>query len=173
MQLFRPKFEQDPRWQRDNWTALHQKEAQTYKATLALPLVIAELEKEAVATLGRITIPPGCVDTIQNLVPEVRQKVFEAGKELASAKILLAVASSSPEFKFAEKEFAPLLNAAAERDKADERLRVKREQAAAALTIAREKTWKQALERAEEDPAIQKAERELADATAAAEAAEL
>jgi hypothetical protein len=26
MKLFRPRFEQDPRWQRDNWAALHRKE---------------------------------------------------------------------------------------------------------------------------------------------------
>jgi hypothetical protein len=164
MKLFRPRFEQDPRWQRDNWAALPRKESQTYKAGLALRAIIADLAKEAVGRLAIITTPPGTADTIANLGSEVRRKVFEAGKELASAKILLEAIEVSAEFKFAEQEFAPLLLAAAERDKADDRLRESRQQAEAALSQARESAWRLALEKAEESPDILKATATLAAA---------
>jgi hypothetical protein len=167
MKLFRPRFQQDPRWIRDNWAALHRKESQTYKATLALRSIIGRLGEEAVARPAMVTTALGNPDTTENLATEVRFKVGEIGKELASAKILLEVSEASPEFKLAKAEYEPLLTAAAERDKADDRLHLNRQQAEAALAQARESTWRDALEKAEEDPAIQKATRELADAKAA------
>jgi hypothetical protein len=45
--------------------------------------------------------------------------------------------------------------------------RIDRQRAEAQLNQARESTWRRALERAEEDPAIKKAARELAKAEAA------
>jgi hypothetical protein len=157
----------DPRWQRDNWRALHSKEAQIYLGVVALRSIIGKLEAEAVGRLAMVTTTLGNPDTIENLASEIRFKIFEAGKELASARILLEASEASPEFLLAEKEFAPLLTAAAERDKADEKLRLDRQEAEAALAIAREATWRTALERAEEDPAILKATRELEQAKAA------
>jgi hypothetical protein len=167
MKLFRPKFEQDPRWQRDNWAALHRKESQTYKAVLALRSLIGQLAKEAVARLAIITTPPGTADTVENLASEIRFKIFEAGKELASARILLEASETSPEFLLAEKEFAPLLKAAAARDEFEEQVRLDRQRKEAELVQARETTWRSALEKAEESPVIKKATRELAEAKAA------
>jgi hypothetical protein len=167
MKLFRPRFQQDPRWIRDNWAALHRKESQTYKATLALRSIIGRLGEEAVGRLAMVTTSLGNPDSTENLASEVRFKVFEIGKELASARILLEAAEASPEFKVAQQQFAPLLARAAEQDEADEKVRISRQEAEAALVQTREATRRAALEKAEESPDILKATATLAAAKAA------
>jgi hypothetical protein len=157
MKLFAPKYESDPRWRRDQWAARNGEAARIYKCVVALRAMIDDVTKDAVSRLATISCAHPTADTIANLASEVRFKIVEIGKELAATKILLAAAENDPRFALAEKEFKPLLEAAAERDASDEKVRIDR----------RETTWRRALERAEEDPAIKRAERSLADAKAA------
>jgi hypothetical protein len=104
-----------------------------------------------------------------SLKSEVRFKLVSIGAELAACETLLRAAENSPQYKTAEQEFAPLLAAAAERDAAEEKVRIDRQRKELELTQARESAWRAALERAEESPIIKKATREL-DAAKAAEA---
>jgi hypothetical protein len=59
MKLFTPKFERDPRWQRDDWRSHHLEEAQVYLGVLALRDMIAEVTKEAVSRLAIVQGTPG------------------------------------------------------------------------------------------------------------------
>jgi hypothetical protein len=162
MKLFRPKFESDPRWQRDNWRALNQEAAATWTAVPALRATIADLTREALKRLGAINTPPGTPPTIENLKSEVRFKVAAVGTELAAAQMLLDTATASEQFKRAEKEFAPLVRQADERDAAEEKARLEKQRAEAALVRAREAATARALENVESDPDIVQAKRELA-----------
>jgi hypothetical protein len=125
--------------------------------------MIAEVTAQAVSGLAGVQCTPGD-DSITSLKKEVRFKLVTIGAELAACETLLRAAENSPQYKKAEQEFAPLLAAASQRDASEEKMRIDRQQAEAALTQARETTWRTALERAEEDPAILKATRELASA---------
>lgn len=106
MKLFRPKYESDPRWQRDQWRALNPEAAQIYRSVIAIRSIISQVTEEAVAGLGKVT--PGS-DSLANLKGEVRFRLNEVGKDLAAAKVLLEAGENSPQFKRAEKEFRPLL----------------------------------------------------------------
>jgi hypothetical protein len=166
MKLFTPKFERDPRWQRDDWRSHHLEEAQVYLGVLALRDMIAEVTKEAVSRLAIVQGTPGD-DSITGLKKEVRFKLVSIGAELAACETLLRAAENDPRFALAEREFQPLLAASAERDASEERVRISRQEAEAALTQARESALKRAIEEAESHPSIVKATAALAEADAA------
>ena len=164
MQLFKPKFQQDPRWKRDNYRGQHPEEAAIYLGVLALRDMIAEVTREAVSGLGKVRCTPGNDNSIANLKTEVRFKLTAIASELAACETLLRAAENDPRFALAEKEFKPLLEASAARDAAEEKVRLDRQLAEAQLNQARESSWRAALEKAESDPSIQKAAAELAAA---------
>jgi hypothetical protein len=129
--------------------------------------MIAEVTAQAVSGLAKVQCTPGSDNSIASLKSEVRFKLTAIASELAACESLLRAAENSPQYKTAEKEFQPLLAAAAERDASDERVRISRQEAEAALVQAREATWRRALEQAESDPSIVKAAARLDDAKAA------
>ena len=73
-------------------------------------------------------------------------------------------AENSEEFKLAEREFAPLIQAAAELDAKEEATRLQVQRNEGALRDAREAAQQRALENIETDPAVVQAKRELAAA---------
>jgi hypothetical protein len=168
MKLFRPKFESDPRWKRDNWRALNGDKARIYHSVLALRELVDELKGEVLARIGKLDCMPGTTPNMANLKAEVRFKVVEIGKALAAAKTLLEVGEASEEFKTAEKEYVPLLRQAEEAEAREEAARIDRQMKEGALQQARADAEKRALENAASDPAVLQAARSLAQAEAAA-----
>ena len=128
-----------------------------WKNVQAIRGMLNTIAADAVKKLGLLDISPGTIDNIANRIPQVRFKIIPTGQELAATTSLLAAAESSPEFKFAEAHFRPLVEAAEERDAADEKVRIDRQQAEAQLNQARESSLRAALERAEQSPDILKA----------------
>jgi hypothetical protein len=133
----------------------------------AIRQMLADLRATAVQNLSRIGPTSGNADTIQTRIAEIRFRAIPIGSELAAVEALLAAAEESPQFKKAEAEWAPLVRAAEQKERKDEETRIARQRAEVQLNQARESSWRAALEKAEESPAIKKAERELAEAKAA------
>lgn len=162
MKLFgRPAFEKNPRWQRDQWFAANPEKCRIYHCVVALRELVKELNAEVVARLGVVDVMPGA-PRFPSLKGELRFKVVEIGKEFAAAQMLLAVGEASEEFKLAEKEYAPLLEAAAKLEAKEEMARVARQKAEAGLFQAREAARGRVTAAIEDDPAVAEAKRELA-----------
>jgi hypothetical protein len=57
--LFRPKFQQDPRWKRDDYRSCHPEEAAIFLGVCALRSMISEVTAQAVSALGKVQCTPG------------------------------------------------------------------------------------------------------------------
>lgn len=80
----------------------------------------------------------------------------------------MELAENSEEFKLAERDYAPLIQAAAELDAKEEATRLKVQRNEGALRDALEDAKKRAEAGIDDDPAVVQAKRELAVAQAAA-----
>jgi hypothetical protein len=169
MNPFNPRpWEKDPVWQRDHWCVgdAHREAAGIWTNTQALREMLGNVRAQAMKKLANVS-PSSGPDNVTNRIAELRFKAVAVGQELAAVEALLRAAEESPEFKLAQAHWAPLVKAAEEKLARDEKVRLDRQRKEAELVQAREATWKRALERAEEDPAIKKAARELEVAKAA------
>jgi hypothetical protein len=154
MKLFKPAYEKDPRWQRDDYFAHHPEQCRIYHCVVALRELVKELNAEVVARLGVVDVMPGAPrfpQSIPSLKGELRFKVVEIGKEFAAAQMLLAAGEASEEFKLAEKEYAPLLEAVAKLEAKEEAERVEKQRAEAGLAAACEAAKERALANLESD----------------------
>jgi hypothetical protein len=164
---FNPKpWERDPIWKRDNWQALNQKAAGLWQNVQAIRQILADVRATAVQKLSLIGPTPGNVDTLQNRIPEIRFRAVPIGSELAAFAALLAAAEESPEFAVAEKQYAPLVKAAEEKERKDEEARVARQRAQADVAIAIEAAKQRAISAADNAPEVLDAKKKLASLTA-------
>jgi len=176
--LPKPKYESDPRWLRNNWAGAHRRSAQVWKVVQALRSMETENAKTVVDRLSIVTVNPGIDDTTQELAKELRfQLGVVVGKERKESIIdpmllwttpLRKILEASSEFEKAEREFAPLMKAAEQRDQADERVRLQKQHAQAREAQEVEAATKRALAKLEDDPELRLARAQRAEADAAA-----
>ncbi|SRR6266496_1070627 len=166
--LFRPKYESDPRWLRDDYRAKNEGRVILFHQTLGLRTLIQDLRREAISALSVWR----CSEDLSNpsaVVGQVRFHVVELGKQLSAATALLELAENSEDFQIAVREYAPILQLVAERDASEEKARLDRQRREADVLQAREAAHKRAMDTLESDPAVVQAKRKLAEAEAAAD----
>jgi len=167
MKLFRPAYESDPTWQKQQWEAKHPEATGVWKNVLALREMVAAVRADAVKKLGNIS-PSSGPDNLVNRIAELKFKAVAVGQELAVCEALLDAGEAGPEFELADKQYAPLVKAAEEKLAREEKARQDRQRKEAALRDAREEAKRRALESFESDPAVVAAKQELAEAQAVA-----
>jgi hypothetical protein len=163
---FNPKpWEKDPIWRRDNWQALNEKAVSVWKNVNALRSSIAAIRADAVKKMGNIC-PMNGPDNVANRIAELKFKAVQIGQDLAACESLLRAAEESVEFKLAEREYKPLMEAAEAKLAREEAERIAKQEAAAKLEIARVAARERALASVETDSEVMAAKAGLAEAQA-------
>jgi hypothetical protein len=165
MKLFKPAFERDPRWILSTWRNQHEEQSRHYTAVQCLKQMRARIGQEALQQLKTVPIPQGIdphdVTAVSGeLVDRIRR--FHLGSELPAIDSLIRLAETD-EYRAIAAEIEPLLSAAAALDAKEEAARLARQQKEGALQQAREEAKQRALKRADLDPAVLHAEKELAE----------
>jgi hypothetical protein len=149
-----------------NWEANHADEVGIYTNVMALQAAVANASNAFASRLARCRPSDNGTSALSHFLWRLDLEQFdkETGlsyKQLAMCTVLLEIARSSPEFKIAQAEYSPYIIAAKKyRDDEDAKFN-KKLRAERKLRDARRQAKETALAKAESDPAVVEAKKEV------------